>query len=75
MVDAKFDLKLILEFDRFVLGILVVEWMKNLKYVCRWCRVKSLEHVIPLNLTGEVFAVYQQLDDEAKANGIQVNIA
>lgn len=68
MTEPKFDLKLIPEFDGLASGLPLVEWIEKLELVCRLCGVKSLEHMIPLRLTGRAFAVYQQLDDKAKSD-------
>ena len=67
MVDTKFNLKLITEFDVSVSDPLVVEWIEKLELVCQLCGTESLEHSIPMRLIGGAFVVYQQPDDEAKA--------
>ena len=59
MADAKFDLKLIPEFDG---STSVVE------LTCRLCGVKQVDLVIPLRLMGGALDVYQQLKENEKAN-------
>lgn len=56
MADSKFDLKLIPEFD----GSTPVElWLEEVKLICHLNGVKRVEHVIPLQLAGGAFDVYQ----------------
>lgn len=65
MADAKFDLKLIPEFDG---STSVVDWVERVELTCRLCGVKQIELVIPLRLTGGALDVYQQLSDEDKVD-------
>ena len=44
----------------------VVEWLEKAELVCKFRGVAHLESVIPLRLTGDAFAVYQQLPDADK---------
>ena len=62
--DATADLTLIPKFDGTTQP--VTEWLEKVELVCRLCNIDAL-HVVPLRLTGGAFAVYQPLDEEAKA--------
>ena len=42
---------------------------------CLWSGIKSIEHVIPLRLSGRAFAVYQQLSAEEKQNYERIKAA
>ena len=57
MADAKFDLKLIFEFDG---STSVVDWIKTVELTCRVCGVKRR--------TGGALDVYLQLGDNEKAD-------
>lgn len=57
----KVDIKLIPEFNGTTS---VLEWVEKFKLTYCLSRVKAIEHVIPLRLTGGAFAVYQQLSDK-----------
>ena len=59
----RFDLKLIPEFDG---STPVLDWVEKVELHCLLSGVKSIEHVIPLHLSGGAFAVYQQLSAEEK---------
>ena len=56
MVDAKFNLKLIPEFDS---STSVVDWVMRVELACCLCGVKQVELVIPLQLTGGTLDIYQ----------------
>lgn len=60
-MNGGFNLRMIPLFDG---AGSVVEWTEKMELVCRLCKMKRLEHVIPLRLTGGVFAVYQKLRRE-----------
>ena len=61
----RFNLKLILEFNGFLSGPSVIEWFEKAKCICRLCKIKEPALVIPLRLTKEAYAIYQQLRDDA----------
>ena len=63
--DATADLTLIPKFDGTTQP--VTEWLEKVELVCRLHNIDALHVVVPLRLTGGAFAVYQQLDEEAKA--------
>ena len=65
MANAKFDLKLIHEFDG---STSVVDKTKRVELTCHLCGDKQVELVIPLQLTGGALDIYQQLSDNEKAN-------
>ena len=68
----RFDLKLIPEFDG---SIPVLVWVEKVELHCLLSGVKSIEHVIPLRLSGGAFAVYQQLSAEEKQNYERIKAA
>lgn len=72
MADAKFDLKLIPEFDG---STSVVDWIERVELTCRLCGVKQVELVIPLRLAGGALDVYQQLSENEKSNVEQTKAA
>lgn len=57
MADKSFNIKL-LEFDGSDMGISIIEWIEKFELVCDLCRVKRVNKVISLQLTGGTFAVY-----------------
>ena len=59
----RFDLKLIPEFNG---STPVLDWVEKVELHCLLSGVKSIEHVIPLRLSGGAFAVYQQVSAEEK---------
>ena len=59
------DPKLIPLFDS---GQSVVEWVEKAELVCRLCRVKNIEFVVPMCLSGGAYAVYLQLSEEKRAD-------
>ena len=61
IIGDRFDLKLIPEFNG---SIPVLDWVEKVELNCLLSGVKSIEHVIPLCLSGGAFAVYQQLGVE-----------
>lgn len=65
MAEAKFDLKLIPEFDG---STPVVDWVERVELTCNLCEVKKIHTVIPLRLSGGALSVYQQLSPAEKAN-------
>ena len=64
MIEGKFDLKLIPEFDGSASGPSVVEWMEKAELVCKMYQVKHIEFIIPLRLRGGAFTVFQRLKEE-----------
>jgi len=72
MADAKFDLKLIPEFNG---STSVVDWVERVELTCRLCGVKQVDLVIPLRLTGGALDVYQQLKDDEKADVVLIKAA
>ena len=68
----RFDLKLIPEFDG---STPVLDWVEKVELHCLLSGVKSIEHVIPLRLSGGAFAVYQQLSAEEKQNYERIKAA
>ena len=63
-----FNPKLIPLFDRTDPGQSVVEWMEKAELVCWLSGVKNIECVVPMCLSGGVYAVYQQLSEEKRAD-------
>ena len=63
-----FDPKLIPLFDGTDAGQSVVEWVEKAELVCRLSRVKNIECVVPMRLSGGAYAVYQQLSEEKRAD-------
>lgn len=53
----------------------MVEWIEKVELGCDLCRVKRLEHVIPLQLIRGSFSVYQQLTKEEKFNATEIKDA
>ena len=68
----RFDLKLIPEFNG---STLVLDWVEKVELHCLLSGVKSIEHVIPLRLSGGAFAVYQQLSVEEKQSYERIKAA
>ena len=64
MADAKFDLKLIPEFNG---STSVVDWIARVKQSCHLRGVNQFELVILLQLTEAALDVYQLLSDNEKA--------
>ena len=62
---AKFDLKLIPEFDG---SNCIVDWIERVELTCSLCDVENIQLVIPLRLGGGALNVYQQLSDAEKKN-------
>ena len=50
----------------------VAEWLEKLELVCDLRQVKDVATVLPLRLTGNAFAVYQQLPKEKKGKFVEV---
>ena len=46
----------------------VVEWVEKAELVCRLSRVKNIEYVVPMRLSGGACAIYQQLSEEKRAD-------
>lgn len=57
MADKSFNIKL-LEFDGSDMGTSIIEWNEKPELVRDPCRVKRVNKVISLQLTGGTFAVY-----------------
>ena len=68
----RFDLKLIPEFNG---STPVLDWVEKVELHCLLSGVKSIEHVIPLRLSGGAFAVYQQLSAEEKQSYERIKAA
>ena len=68
----RFDLKLILEFDG---STPVLDWVEKVELHCLLSDIKSIEHVIPLRLSGRAYTVYQQLSAEEKQNYERIKAA
>ena len=68
----RFDLKLIPEFNG---STPVLDWVEKVELHCLLSGVKSIEHVIPLHLSGGAFAVYQQLSAEEKQSYERIKAA
>lgn len=51
------------------------EWLKKLELVCKLQKVKDLESVIPLFLSGGAFAVYDGLSEDVKKNYVSLTQA
>ena len=68
----RFDLKLIPEFNG---STPVLDWVEKVELHCLLSGVKSIEHVIPLRLSGGAFAVYQQLSVEEKQSYEKIKAA
>ena len=58
------DVKIIPEYD--VTTQPAAEWFEKADLVCRLRNVKDLTTIVPLRLTRDAFAVYQQLGDSEK---------
>ena len=71
---ADMVLPLIPEFDGSV-STPFGEWWEKAELVCKLRGIKQLEEVIPLRLTGNAFAVYQQLSEDTKASGEKIEEA
>ena len=63
-----FNPKLIPLFDESDSGQLVVEWFEKAELICQLSRVKLIESVILICLSGGAYAVYQQWSEEKHAN-------
>ena len=63
MEDA-FDVRIILEFSGDTHPS--VQWLEKVELVCRLKNFKNLTTTVPLHLSSDVFAVYQQLSDSEK---------
>ena len=63
-----FDPKLIPLFDRTDSGQSVVEWLEKAELVCRLSGVKNVECIVPMCFSGGMYAVYQQLSEEKRAD-------
>ena len=63
-----FDPKLIPLFDGTNFGQSVVEWVEKAELVCRLSGVKNVECIVPMRLSSGVYAVYQQLSEEKRAD-------
>ena len=68
----RFDLKLIPEFNG---STPVLDWVEKVELHCLLSGIKSIEHVIPLCLSGGAFAVYQQLSAEEKQSYERIKAA
>ena len=68
----RFDLKLIPEFNG---STPVLDWVEKVELHCLLSGIKSIEHVIPLRLSGRAFAVYQQLSAEEKQSYVRIKAA
>ena len=68
----RFDLKLIPEFNG---SIPVLDWVEKVELHCLLSGVKSIEHVIPLLLSGGAFTVYQQLSAAEKQSYERIKAA
>ena len=44
------------------------EWVEKAELVCQLSRVKNIECVVPMRLLGGMYAVYQQLSEEKRAD-------
>ena len=60
--QSSLDLRLILEYDGSGTQS-VVEWIEKLELICKLRNVNDVASIIPLRLSGDVFAVYLQLDE------------
>ena len=72
MAEGKFDLKLIPEYNG---TMSVVDLLERVDLICKLLGVDKIEQVIPLQLTGGAFNVYQQLSDADKTNVTWVKAA
>ena len=63
-----FNPKLIPLFDGTDPKQSVVEWVEKAELVCRLSRVKNIECVVPMCLSGGAYAVYQQLSEEKRTD-------
>ena len=63
-----FDPKLIPLFDGTDPQQSVIEWVEKAELVCQLSRVKNIECVVPMSLSGGAYAVYQQLSEEKRAD-------
>ena len=63
-----FHPKLIPLFDGTNPRQLVVEWVEKVESVCRLSGVKNIECVVPMRFLGGTYAVYQQLNEEKRAD-------
>ena len=68
----RFDLKLIPEFNGLTP---VLDWVEKVELHCLLSGIKSIEHVIPLRLSGGAFAVYQQFSAEEKQSYERIKAA
>uniref|UniRef100_A0A5S6Q4F3 DDE-1 domain-containing protein n=1 Tax=Trichuris muris TaxID=70415 RepID=A0A5S6Q4F3_TRIMR len=68
------DVRLIPQFDGSP-SQSVTEWFEKLELVCRLRKVEDVACVVPLRLSGGVFAVYLQLPDEDKKSVVKVKAA
>lgn len=68
MSEGKLNIKFTPEFDVLVSGPSMVKWAEKAEVLCKMCGVKHLEHMIPLRLSGGVFAVYQHLGKEERVD-------
>ena len=72
MAEGKFDLELVPEYNGTTL---VVDWLERVDLICKLSGVDKVEEVIPLQLAGGAFNVYQQLLNADKTNVTQVKAA
>ena len=63
-----FDPKLIPLFDGSDSGQSIVEWFEKAELICWLSGVKHVKCVVPMHLSGGVYAVYQQLSEEKRAD-------
>ena len=68
-----YEPKLIPLFNGTDAGQSVVEWVEKAELVCRLSGVKNIECVVPMRLSGDGYAVYQQLSEEKRADFACIN--
>ena len=72
MAEGKFNLKLVLEYNR---TMSIVDWLERVDLICKLSGVDKVEQVIPLQLASGAFNVYQQLSNADKTNVTRVKAA
>ena len=67
-MSLNFDPKLIPLFDGKDSDQSVQEWIDKAELICQLSGIKCIECVVPMHLSGGVYAVYQQLSEDKRRN-------
>ena len=72
---ASFDIRLIPEFSGDKKDESIAEWFSKVTWLCKLNKVKDVELVLPLRLTGHAYKIYDQLSEDERLNVAKVKSA